>query len=159
MGFLERRRQKRDAERTEKEIAHIRQAMAGDSDFQRYGDGALRTLVVQMWNADITSSMHVLRQLWKSPGGERSGRALYDSEFKRHWIGLDQEARADELVKLIQWQNMDVESDEPMVMLINALVDEKVRLLAWAHDQTYGTDYVERIYRDPLQFGVHEMSN
>jgi hypothetical protein len=54
---------------------------------------------------------------------------------------------------------LDVGPDDPRVMLIEALVDEKVRLLAWAHDQTYGTDYVERIYRDPLQFGLHEISS
>jgi len=103
--------------------------------------------------------MQVLRQAWADNNGERTGRALYDSEFRRHWVGLDQGTRSDELVKLIQWHNLtsEVDSDSPEIAIMRALLAEKVNLLSWAHDQTYGTDFVERVYRDPLQFGVHQL--
>ena len=64
-------------------------------------------------------------------------------------------------MKIIQWRNLmrDAESDAPEILVVEALLVEKVTLLSWAHDQAYGTDFVDRVYRDPMQFGVHELES
>jgi hypothetical protein len=123
------------------------------------GDFNLRAMTIDVWEGAPTSTMHDLKQLWRPPDGDASGAAWYEQELARHWDGLDMFQRARELEMLVRWRNlMDSvdDSGDARVVVMRATFAEKVHLLAFAIDVRYGTDYSQRIYVDPMQFGVHE---
>lgn len=161
MGLLSGRRERKRQEQVQAEadtLALIHQGVADSRAMHLGADGEydLRGLVRDVWEGAPTHAVQLIKRSWNPGDGRKTGDGFYEAEFQRHWDGLDQRQREQELLTIIQFMNRFVvaDSDDPHAQVVGSLLQEKSRLLATAYDAQYGTDFAGRTFSDAMQFGV-----
>jgi hypothetical protein len=79
---------------------------------------------------------------------------LYERELRPNWEGLSKGERAQKVAAFARFANSLTGDDGA----IGALVRTKLLVLAWAYDHTYSETLLNRIAREPEDFGRLELS-
>ena len=111
----------------------------------------LRPLVDELFVREPTADVRALKV------AGLDAETFYDEEIAPNWDDLSGAQRAAKIEAFTRLANaLQAVDEDPGGM--RPLVRTKLLVLAWAHDDTYGEDYLARIDEAPERFGAFELA-